>query len=125
MGTAGRAASKKSSRNQGLRPVSAISPAMLGPNNPLQSAPLGYLSQDQPTCRESEILGETRLSAGDRAAKTACSPIQAIPPRGVIAPANRLDHPAQQPRLLVAIQANEGRPIDGDLACRRDIQDLD
>jgi hypothetical protein len=44
MGSNGRAASKKSSWNQGLRPVSAISPAMLGPNNPLQAPGLGDLS---------------------------------------------------------------------------------
>jgi hypothetical protein len=55
MGSQGRAASKKSRRNQGLRPVSAIPPAMLGPNNPLQAAALRDLSQQQPTYRKSEI----------------------------------------------------------------------
>jgi hypothetical protein len=45
MGSKGRAASKKSGWNQGLRPASAITPAMLGPNNPLQAAALLDLSQ--------------------------------------------------------------------------------
>jgi hypothetical protein len=46
---------QKNSWNQGLRPVSAISPAMLGPNNPLQAPGLGDLSQQQLTCGKSEI----------------------------------------------------------------------
>jgi hypothetical protein len=45
MGSKGRAASEKCSRNEGLRPVSAVSPAMLGPNNPQQPAIFGRLPQ--------------------------------------------------------------------------------
>lgn len=125
MGSNGRAASKKSSRNQGLRPVSAISPAMLGPNNPLQPPAPGYLSQQQPTCEKSKILGNTGLSARQGAAKSGRRPLQPVPARRVITPADRLDDPAQQRRLLVTSQPNEGRPVDGDLARRRDVEGLD
>ena len=108
MGSTGRAASKKSSGNQGLRPVSATSPAMLGPNNPLQPTALRHLAQQQSTCRKREILGNSGLSARHGAAKAASRPLQPVPARRVVAAADRLDDPAQQPMLLVPPQMNKG-----------------
>jgi hypothetical protein len=43
----------------------------------------------------------------------------------MIAAADRLDHTAQQPRLLVPTQTDKCRPVDGDVACERNLQDLD
>ena len=84
------------------------------------------------TCRSSNLHAErvkskaaARFSSRHGAAKTAGRPLQPVPSRRVIAAADRLDDPAQQPRLLVPPQADKGRPVDGDIACRRDLQDLD
>ncbi len=118
MGSTGRAASKKSSRNQGLRPVSAILLPCSGRTIHCRRRLCGTCRRSQPTCGKREILGNSGLSPHHRAAKTASRPLQPVPPRRVIAAADRLDNPAQQPRLLVPPQANKGRPIDRDLARR-------
>ena len=81
---------------------------MLGPNNPLQAATLGDLSQDQPTCGKGEILSNSGLSSHHGATKTAGRPLQPVPPRRVIATADRLDNPTQQPLLLIPRQVHKG-----------------
>src|SRR5262249_15260861 len=113
MGSKARAASKKSSRNQGLRPAFAISPAMLGPNNPPQPTAIGHLTQHQPAFRQCELLPFAGFPPIHRPAKPLDRPIQAVTARRVVSSAGRLDDPAQQPLPNILLKPLEGRPVEG------------
>ena len=98
MGSKGRAASEKYSRNERLRPVSPFFPAMLALDNPPQATAVAGLAQHQLAFRKGEILAFARLAALLRRRQAADRPLQTLAAGRMIAAADRLasvnDEPA-------------------------------
>ena len=109
MGSGWRAASEKCSRNEGLAHV----PAMFGPDNPVQLAPVRYPTKHELAAGKREILPVTRFSRIHGCAKPPGRPLQALPARRIVPPTHGLDNPAEQPCLQVPAQARESGSVDG------------
>jgi hypothetical protein len=122
MGREKPAASKKSSRNEGLPLFPAISLAIFGPNNPAQPPAGGHLPQHQAALRQREILTFSRFAADRRLAKSANRPFEALPARWMVSSADGLYCPAEQACLHACTQPPERRPVEAELIV--DFQDV-
>lgn len=116
MGSKGRAASEKYSRNERLRPVPRFFPAMLGLDNPLQPAAFAPLPQHQLAFRKGEILAFAGFAGPWRCGEATDGALQAFAARRMIAAAHGLNHPAEQLYLDLPVQPLEGRRVDRQLA---------